>query len=171
MLACWLGACGGDLTGLEGVYRVTAATENLTGCDTDGDSVLDGQAPFVFVEAQAFLTDEFVAVVECEDVAACQAAAATDTVTLDRIFDEGSDADGWTSRLVFTSGAAGVCAGTVTDLTLQRGEGDGDIRVEARHTDVAFDDPDCTTAAAEAAAVGQACTRLDTLSATFEATL
>lgn len=174
MIACWLGACGGDLTGLEGVYRVTAATENLTGCDAEGDSVLDQQAPFVFVEAQALLGDEFVAVVDCDDVPGCQAAASTDTVTLDRVFDQGSDDEGWTSRLVFSSGSAGVCAGTVTDLRLARdeeGAAGATIRVEARHTDVTFDDPDCATEAAEEAAAGAACTRLETLTAAFEATL
>ncbi len=161
--------CDDESTALQGVYRLDTATSNTAACDVEGPSTLDQHAPYLFIELQTFITQEFVSAVECADVAACQAEAATDTVSLDYGFDRGNDADGWTSRSIFASGAGGACSGAVTDFLLA--DTDGGVRLEARRRVVTFTAADCTTEAAEAAADDVACSQLDVVTASFVASL
>jgi hypothetical protein len=93
--------CGGDenRTSLEGVYEITAWTENPDSCDAEGPSVLPhpfGTTHF-YVKNESFFGESFVNVVGCEGVANCQEEAVDTTFDLSFFgpLVTGSDEAGW----------------------------------------------------------------------------
>ncbi len=162
-------ACGsGSLTDLEGVYSITTWTDNQSGCDAEGPSVAMGREPFFYIKSENFLGSKFVNVVNCADVADCQAKA-TDKDTLHLggfAFEEGSDSSGWTAHSAFGFGSNNMCMGDVSDVIMT--SGDGTVRIESRSTMSAPYTGNCDDdAAAEAAAAGQPCSSLEVVTATF----
>lgn len=180
-----LAACGGDGGGggggpqgfapFEGIYEITAHTENTAGCDVEGPSVLGNNAPMLASVQISF----FVAVLTlhpCDNLADCQSVAADakannvfpfgDGFVFDSVTSSGSVANG---TMTFTGSASGGgCTGSVTKHTLTRAE-DGSIHIESRTTPSGpfAEDSEgfCTTDDAAAAAEGQACTELMVLDA------
>jgi len=172
LAACGDGGSGGGGFGpFEGIYEITAHTENTAGCDVEGPSVLGNNAPMLAsVQIEFFVAA--LTLHPCDDLADCQAVAADakannvftfgDGFTFDSVTSGGSVANG---TMVFAGGASGSsgCMGTVTKHTLTRAE-DGSIRIESRTTPSGPYPEDaegfCTTDGARAAAEGQACTEL-----------
>ena len=171
----WSAACGGGgLTDLEGIYMISAWTENDASCDADGASILDAQTETVFyIKSEDFLGAEFVNVVLCPDLNDCATRAADDeTIHIDRFsFEDGSDSSGWTgSGYSLSSGGGQACSGEVLEVALTS-PADGQIRIEVQEkdvTDIGLDsDGFCDGDAAEAKAASQPCDRLEVLTGDF----
>jgi hypothetical protein len=175
LFAVFLVGCGGSLTELEGIYNVTAWTENTAGCGAEGASVLETMSDkAIYVEEDEFFGEKFVAAVHCTDEADCRAKAGMDTLFLDGFFFEsGGDDDGWKGQTVFASGTD-MCSGQVIDHAMS-GDVGTSIRIESRTREsrpFAKDSEGfCDTDDAREAAEGQPCTELEVLSATFTADL
>ena len=144
-LAGIAGTWGGCESGTaqEGIYQVTGQTRSEP-CDAApvNETPFD---PFVFVQNQAFFSEEFVAVVGCADPTDCRNLAAEDTLFLGGDnFDQGNDDDGWTGRIVFVSGTSS-CVGTVAELRLSFAG--GGLRIDRTDTEVMFTPSggECTT--------------------------
>jgi hypothetical protein len=169
--------CGGLSTDLEGIYMITAWTENTAGCEAEGPSVLAGQSDAMFyVRAESFFGTDFVNVVLCADPQDCTTLASGETILFDGwAFDEGGDGDGWrgAEALVSTNGG-NECSGSVSDDTM-RSPVDGTVRIESRVRNTRTFAPDadgfCLSEDAIAAAAGEPCARFEVVTATRTAEL
>jgi hypothetical protein len=78
--APWAGRCPGlaaTLSPFEGIYEVVRHTENTSGCDAEGPSVLEADVQPFFVVATVILRGSPIGSLEsCNDLADCRAAAA-----------------------------------------------------------------------------------------------
>lgn len=180
--AGWLTACGGLSSDFEGVYEVDEWTQNLTGCDTPGDSILELQADvMLFVEVQSFFGTDYVGVSHCTDIAECQAAAAEEDfpdIFSGYIFPNGNDDDGWSGELSTTSADSGMCTGSVAYVSLTGTA--GALTIESESFDIAPYPPmpsgndeegPCDYRDPFEQAEGQPCRTLERLHATFSADL
>ncbi len=174
LLALLIG-CGDDGSALLGVYSLDAWTENDTGCDAEGPSVLEtSDSTHFFIKEVNFFGTSIINVALCSDLADCQQRAADgDTIELgDRSygFDSGSDSAGWTGGGVIAGGSGDTCSGEVYDYLLTEvSDGVVQIRVETREVSGVPTDSDgfCDTDAARAAAKDQPCARLEVFEGTF----
>jgi hypothetical protein len=130
-------ACGGDMTGLQGIYTIDSWTHNDTACDVEGDSILESKGQTaLYVKVETFITAKFVNVVPCTDTAECEEMAGdSDTIHLGQWgFDEGSDGNGW--RNVWYSAFEDFDDDTQCDGTRHEDQllepADGSLRVETR---------------------------------------
>lgn len=101
LLSLVLISCGGGDggTALDGVYEITAWSENPDGCDAEGPSVLPhpfGTTHF-YVKNESFVGRSFVNVVACTGLSGCQAEATETTFDLSFFgpMVSGNDDDGW----------------------------------------------------------------------------
>lgn len=133
-LALPLLGCAEDLTALEGVYTIESWTENETGCDAPGPSILETKAEkAIYLKAVNFLGAEFINVVKCPDLETCRNEAADDVIDLGGItFEKGSDSAGWSG---LSDTLDGSCTGDVFENLLLSAD-DGTLRVEQRGTAV-----------------------------------
>jgi hypothetical protein len=162
------GGCSEDLTALEGVYQIQTWTENATGCDSDGDSVLaDRTDDHFYLKAESYPGQEFLNLVLCEGLEACAATAAEDTINIGFGFESGSDSAGWRGS-GYTLGGSDICSGEVRDTRLSETSA-GQLRFEIRRTfveGVPLDtDGFCDSDAAIAAAASQGCEALEVTTA------
>src|SRR5262245_8030913 len=90
---------GDDGSALGGLSTIDTWTENLTGCDAEGDSILETQgSTALYLKNESFFGEDFLNGVMCTDVEDCATKAADDTIYLDRFaFTEGNDDDGYTA--------------------------------------------------------------------------
>ena len=187
MHRCWflcslfLVACGGDLTGLQGVYNIDTWTRNDTACGAEGASILETQgSTALYIKAETFITEKFVNVVPCADTADCEEMAGDDTTIYlgNWIFQDGSDDDGWQSVTYsafdnFDDDTQ--CDGTRREAAMTT-PAEGGLRIEARTNEtIQFAKPsgvtncflDIDDAELEDLVGEQACVRLEVLTATF----
>ncbi len=166
VLAAGVAGCrGGSLTELEGVYSISTWTESSTSCDAEGPSVAAQRSPSFYLKAESFFGEDFVNVKSCDSDAECRMLATEeDTIHIGEFtFDDGSDADGWSSGTATGFELDGSCMGLVSESKLTAtGE---QIRIEVRRIDVPPFAPDaqneCPDEAVAAAAAGQPCTDLE----------
>jgi hypothetical protein len=170
--------CGDDGSALQGIYTIDAWTENLAGCDAEGDSILEVQSDTaLYLKEESFFGTEFLNGVLCDDVAQCAEQAAEDTIYLDRFtFEDGNDDDGYRAGYCsgFCDDETGLCEGDYVEDVLTA-EGDGVVRFETRRTPVSgmFSDGDgfCDDELARAAAEDATCASLEVITATFDSGL
>jgi hypothetical protein len=167
-LAIMVSGCDDDLTALEGVYEIQTWTENTTGCDSDGDSILEERSDdHFYLKAENLFGQEFLNLVLCEGLDTCLTTAAEDTINLGFGLDSGSDGAGWTGS-GYTLGGSDTCSGEVRNNSLVESEA-GQLRFEIRRTfveDVPLDsDGFCDSDAAIAAAESQGCEGLEVTTA------
>jgi hypothetical protein len=173
--------CGGDSglsTSLEGIYSITTKTVNETGCDSEGDSVLEAQNnKMLYVQIQEFFV-QFLSAIECLDLAGCREDAGGESMILGGYtFAGGNDSDGWIGE---STGAfsdfdnEGKCTGYVIDIKMTS-TGEGTIKIESRRRESLPFDKDsegfCDTDDAHAAAEGQPCVQYEVITAQFEEAL
>ncbi len=168
---------GGNLSQFEGIYTITSYTENTTGCDAPGESILDEQDPMLANVAISFFFQPVLTTHTCVDLDDCRAVAAdaeaNNVVPFfgGFIFESasGTVANGKTIT-AGTDFETDQCQGSVVEHTLTLAE-DGSFTLESRTTESATFAPDsegfCNTEDAEAAANGQPCTEVVTIQATF----
>lgn len=171
ILACalCLGACGGDLTALEGIYEVSEWTENESGCDSPGESILADQTEkLLYLRAENFFGVEFLNAVPCANLEECREEAADETISLNGFaFEDGSDSSGWRGTGHFISGSD-TCSGEVFEDTLESLDDDSllltrrSVAVEGVPLD---SDGFCDGDAAEEMAETLPCTRLEQIRA------
>lgn len=172
-IAIFMTACGGGGSSLEGIYSVDAWNQNSTSCADAGASVLTTRDPFVYVKKESLLGYGFLNVTGCTGVDECTTMANDEeTIHLGYFtLDKGNDDDGWTGTASYASGPDldGMCVGGVSNATLTV-DGESAFAVRVEGIDVTFTPSggQCETDAAEAAAVGQPCVRLETMHATFD---
>jgi hypothetical protein len=169
-----LAACGddgGSITGLAGIYTIDTWTHNTAGCDAEGEPETGHEAN-LYIESEDFLGHAFVNANTCTDVADCQSQIDSDTLDLGRwILDGGSDSAGWTGKVSYAGGdGATGCSGGVITVVLTSPAA-GKVRFETRSQSAApfavDSNGECTTEAAEAAAVDQPCESLEVTTATL----
>jgi hypothetical protein len=177
LLALALAGCGGKSSDLEGIYTVDTWLQNQTACDeATATDVAATRAPMFYVKVDSFFGQDFLNVVECTDLADCQAMAGDDdTLHLGRfLLDQGNDDDGWTGTVTYSSGPdlSNVCSGGVSTATLTA-DGTG-VQIREESIDVPSFAPrndECEPDDAEAAAAGLPCTELEAIRGTFTAEL
>jgi hypothetical protein len=169
-----LAACGGASSDLEGIYTVDAWNENPASCADPGPSTLANHDPLVFVQIESFFGQDFLAMQECTDPAACTTEANSESPHLFPAFDQGNDDDGWTGSIAFSTGpdVDNNCSGSATFHTLTK---DGDtaftVRFETRDVTFAPTDGECPADDVADLARDQPCTELEVMHATFSAEL
>jgi len=177
-------ACGGDMTGLQGIYTIDSWTRNDTACASEGASILETQGETaLYVKVETFVTEKFINVVPCADIADCQSMAGdSGTIHLGQWgFQKGGDDDGWVNvwYSVFDNfNDNTMCDGTRhEDRLLSPAE--GGLRVEARSSQtIQFAKPnginDCFDIddSAEPGLVGEPpCEEYEALGATYDSPL
>jgi hypothetical protein len=164
-----LGACGGG-SAFEGVYEVTAWTDNDTGCDAEGASILELESQTTFYIKLENFFGEFLNVKFCDDTADCQELAGdADTINIGRWFFEDGGDDGWTEGYYSGSAFGGdTCEGDYVETALSPSGEDG-VRVEVRRTEAGGFAPDsdgfCDDDDGRQAAEGQPCTGYEVMTA------
>lgn len=174
--AGWLTGCGGMSTDFEGIYTIDAWNDNLSACDAEGPSVLDQREDIFYIKLDNFVGYEFVNVNTCADVAQCQEwAHDEDTLHIGEFsFDQGSDDDGWTTRVAFATDDPEVTTNCVADVRTAVLTGDAttvSIRIETVDTpsfpreadDCFYEEDERVFELAE----GEPCVALETIHATF----
>jgi hypothetical protein len=132
-IAVTLAGCSEELTALEGVYEIESWTQNDTGCDSDGASILADQTDdHFYLKAENLFGQEFLNLVLCEGLAACTVLAGEDTINLGFGLDSGSDGAGWTGS-GYSLGGSDTCSGEIRDNRLEETAG-GELRFEIRRT-------------------------------------
>jgi hypothetical protein len=171
-----LAACGGDMSGLTGIYDINTWTENTTACDSEGPPKEFVSETALYIKEENFF-GSFLNVVPCADIADCETMAGDDdTIHLGNWgFTEGNDDDGWTETSAYAFqdfNDPTLCDATGTD-TIMTTPAEGTIRIEVRTSHAEDypatgpnDDP-CPDEAAEAAVAGQPCDSYEVVSATF----
>ena len=110
--------CDSEITGWEGIYELQSWTDNQSGCDSEGMSILEMQSDdHFYVKAENLLGQEFLNVAFCEGLDACTALAAGDTINLEYGLDQGGDQTGWIGS-GYTLGGSTTCSGEVRHTRL-----------------------------------------------------
>jgi hypothetical protein len=182
--AAWLTACGGLSSDFEGVYEIDEWTQNLAGCDSPGDSILELQAEtLLYAKVKSVFGHEYLGVSQCTDIAECQADAANEELLdlFGYFFDEGSDGDGWKGYGTSASiDAQDNCNPRVTLYTLTGTTGAaGTITVDSNFYDIppypAMEDDEgflsCDHVDLLEAAESEPCAGVERMHATFTADL
>jgi hypothetical protein len=169
-------ACGGPSTDLEGIWTLDAWNANPASCADPGPDELANHDPLLFIKLESFFGQDFLAVVECPDPATCTADATDDDVDLFASFllDRGSDSDGWTGTISFSTGpdANNNCSGGASTATLLVDAAGTGITIRDEDVDVpSFPPRDgmCEPEDAALAAESLPCTSLEVVHATFMA--
>ncbi|HTM21628.1 MAG TPA: hypothetical protein VL172_14000 [Kofleriaceae bacterium] len=172
-----LAACGGDMSGLTGVYDINSWTDNPTACDVEGPASGNTETA-LYVKEENFIGTKFLNVNACTDVAECETLAADDdTINIGNWgFTDGNDDDGWvdSNAYAFTNFDDPTKCDATGSETIMTSPAEGMLRIERRTTHSAEpypatgpnDDP-CPDAGAEAAVQGQPCDSLEVVTATF----
>ncbi len=166
--------CGSSsITDLEGIYRVSTWTENLTACDAEGPSVAAQRDMFFYIKDENFIGQHFVNVELCADAATCKTEATDEgTIHIGMFgFDKGSDSKGWTSHSAHAFAISGQCQGGVTDTVMT--SSNKMIRIEQRQVDATpfpagTGSDECPDAMVESAAAGQPCKSFEVVTAAFD---
>lgn len=176
-----LGACGGGgelgelASEMEGIYQVSAYTRNEAACAPGGESVL-GQDGFVFVVRQELFGQDFVSAMSCSSITDCRdkhaRLEAGELFGVD--FSFAVSQVGVNGTLIGQGASSGFSEGELCvegELTTTTFALDGDTLLVEQTITLANDYPAdggfCTTAGAQAAAEGNACSQMETLTATF----
>jgi hypothetical protein len=166
-------ACGDEKSALQGIYVIDTWTENPDSCASEGASILEDQSETHFlVKDVEFFGLDLLILSTCIDLATCQERAANDDeIFLGFGFDSGSDSNGWRGSGAIVGGPVdgGDCSGEVSEFLLTD-VGEDRVRMETEYIPVDGVPRDsegfCSTDAAQEAAEGQPCERLEVLTGT-----
>ena len=172
VLASVLASCGaGDSqTALEGIYSISEWTENETGCEAPGTSILASQnEQSIYIKTVDFFGAKFINVVPCSDLATCRAEWQDDTLSLSGYpFDTGSDAAGWTGGSSAFSVVSETCSGELFEDRLESID-DQTVQVTRRAIEVEGvpldSDGFCDDDVAKEMARNRPCTRMEQITA------
>jgi len=160
-------------SGLEGIHGIQTWTQNATGCDAEGQSVLETkQQKKLAVQIQSFGV-QFLLVVPCTDAVDCADALGAGPFAAllgGAVFNEGSDSAGWVGASTVWGFSEGRCLGKVLEHQLT-GEAKETVRLETRgfRVDIpAESEAACDAETVEAAAASQPCEGLEVITGVYE---
>lgn len=171
------GGGSSELSKLDGLYTIDTWTENTSGCDVEGPSVLDSHASLLGVGETNFFGYDLLVVIPCTDDQACADAVPGGVFAAlggGAVFIEGQgdDASGWESNYIAYTIVDGECQGVYADVRFEALE-PGRVALTSTSYDVVFpvesdkSGEECTVETAAEVAKGQPCSGLTRITASY----